>query len=48
MLYAKEMVGVPLSPSMYGIHTEFQDFPRLFFEEASNLMMVLATILWQI
>ena len=47
VLVAKEMVGAPLSPSILGIHTEFQDWPRLFFEEASTLKMVSSTILWQ-
>ena len=47
VLVAKDMVGDLLIPSMYGIHNEFQDWPRLFFEEAYTLIMVLATISWQ-
>ena len=31
VLVTKEMVGTPLSPLMYGIHTEFQEQPRIFF-----------------
>ena len=36
MLVAKEMVGAPLIPSMYGIHTEFQGFPSPFLERLTD------------
>ena len=47
MFLVKNMVGDLLIPLMFGVHTEFQEFPKLFFDKASRLMMVSATISWQ-
>ena len=44
VLASKEMVRNPLINLMYGIHTDFRELPKLFFDKASRLIMVLATI----
>ena len=45
VLFLKEMLGAPLIPLIYGIHSDFQEFPKLFFNKDYSSIMALATIL---